>query len=72
MLSGLWFSDIYFRLQWPQMAPWFAKNGTLVASNGENRTWFNISCFLDYSHMKSISVYHNYIPYTFKMILVYI
>ena len=41
-----------------------AKNGTLVATNGENRSWMNISCFLDYSHTKSISVY---IPYTFKI-----
>ena len=30
MLSGLWFSDIYFRLQWPQMAPRLAKNDTLM------------------------------------------
>ena len=54
------------------MVPWLAKNGTLVTINGENRSWVNISCFLDYSHMKSISVYDNYIPYTLKKILIYI
>ena len=54
-------------------------NGTLagqkwyiVFTYGENRSWVNISCFLDYSHMKSIFVYDNYIPYTFKIILIYI
>ena len=44
---------------------------TLVATSGENRCWVNFSCFLDYSYMKSISVYDNYyISYTFKMILI--
>ena len=51
------------------MAPWQAKNGTLVDTNGENGEF---SCVLNYSHMKSISVYDNYIPYTFKITLIYI
>ena len=49
------------------MTAWLAINGTLLATNGENRSWVNISCFLGYSHMKSISVYDNYISYTFDI-----
>ena len=32
--------------------PWVAKNGTLVATVAENRSWVNDSYFLDYAHMK--------------------